>query len=214
MKVRGVSGPGHFTREEKSQIFCLCQESNLRSSSPVTMPADLSRSPLFPLITIHTAENTQLSISICEQAAYFSVYFPGRIRDWLHDGLDDLKFDSSRDKRLSCVKSGFRREVDENCAILGYCAAGSGNSLPTFQDNLSAPSSNAKNPRRPQDSWPLKMGPINCPETSLRNCHYSLRNSPEQRSSQEILFSETSRSSHKIPPSSSCSKGTDGLSHG
>jgi hypothetical protein len=33
--------------------------------------------------------------------------------------------------------SGFRREVDENCDLLGYYAACSGNFLPTFQDNLS-----------------------------------------------------------------------------
>jgi len=32
--------------------------------------------------------------------------------------------------------------------------------------------------RRP---WPLKVGPIICPETSVRNYHYSLRNSPEDR---------------------------------
>jgi len=30
---------------------------------------------------------------------------------------------------------------------------------------------------------PLKMGPIGCTETSVRNYHYSLRNSPEKRSS-------------------------------
>jgi hypothetical protein len=35
------------------------------------------------------------------------------------------------------VISGFRREVDKNCAFLGYYAASSGNLLPTFQDNLS-----------------------------------------------------------------------------
>jgi hypothetical protein len=35
--------------------------------------------------------------------------------------------------------SGFRREVDENCALLGHYAASSGNSLPTFRDNLSVP---------------------------------------------------------------------------
>jgi hypothetical protein len=29
----------------------------------------------------------------------------------------------------------------------------------------------------------LKMGPIDCPETSVRNYHHSLRNNPEQRSS-------------------------------
>jgi len=36
----------------------------------------------------------------------------------------------------SFVISGFRRDVDENCAVLGYYAASSGNSLPTFRDNL------------------------------------------------------------------------------
>ena len=35
--------------------------------------------------------------------------------------------------------SGFRREVDEKCTILGYCPASNGNSLPTFRDNLSIP---------------------------------------------------------------------------
>jgi hypothetical protein len=35
----------------------------------------------------------------------------------------------------------FRREVDENCAVMGYYAASSGNFLPTFRDNLSFPSS-------------------------------------------------------------------------
>jgi len=36
------------------------------------------------------------------------------------------------------------------------------------------------------DSWPLKMGPIVCPETSVRNYHYLLRNNPEERSSQNF----------------------------
>jgi len=38
---------------------------------------------------------------------------------------------------IGCEISGFRREADENCALLGYYAACSGNSLLTFQDNLS-----------------------------------------------------------------------------
>jgi len=39
------------------------------------------------------------------------------------------------------------------------------------------------------DLWALKMGPIGCPETSVRNYQYSLRNIPEERSSQEnIIF--------------------------
>jgi len=33
--------------------------------------------------------------------------------------------------------SGFHRELDENCALLGYYAASSGNFLPTFGENLS-----------------------------------------------------------------------------
>ena len=57
--------------------------------------------------------------------------------------------------------SGFRREVDENCALLGYYAASNGNSLPTLRDNRSVPC--------------LTL------ETSVRICHYSLRNNPEKR---------------------------------
>jgi hypothetical protein len=30
----------------------------------------------------------------------------------------------------------------------------------------------------------MRKGPIGCPETSVRNYHYSLRNNPEERSSQ------------------------------
>ena len=41
----------------------------------------------------------------------------------------------------------------------------------------------------------LKMGPIGFPETSVRNCHYSLCNNPEERSSQLLLGG----SANKIP---------------
>jgi hypothetical protein len=75
------------------------------------------------------------------------------------------------------VISGFRREVAENCALLGCYAASSGNSLLTFRDNLSVPSSGIENPNES-----LTMGPIGCPETSVRNDHYLLRNNPEERS--------------------------------
>jgi len=47
-----------------------------------------------------------------------------------------------------CVISCFRREVGENCALLGYYAASSGDSLPTFRDNLSVPPSRVKNQRK------------------------------------------------------------------
>jgi len=52
------------------------------------------------------------------------------------------------------VISGFCRAADENCPLLDYYAASSGNFLQ-----------------------------IGCPETSVRNYHYSLPNSPEERSS-------------------------------
>jgi hypothetical protein len=39
---------------------------------------------------------------------------------------------------------GFRSDVDEKCALLGYYVASSGNSLPTFRDNLSIPSSRSR----------------------------------------------------------------------
>jgi len=38
--------------------------------------------------------------------------------------------------------------------------------------------------RHPQHiSWPLKMWPLDCPETSVRNYHSTLRNIPEERRS-------------------------------
>jgi len=42
---------------------------------------------------------------------------------------------------VNCVVSGFRREADRNCAVMGYYAASNGNLLLTFRDNLSVPSS-------------------------------------------------------------------------
>jgi len=46
--------------------------------------------------------------------------------------------------QCSCVThltSGFCHEVGENCALLGYYAANSGNFIPTFWDNVSVLSS-------------------------------------------------------------------------
>jgi hypothetical protein len=68
-----------------------------------------------------------------------------------------------------CGISGFYRKVDDNYLLLGHYGASNCNSLRTFRDNLPATSSK-------------KMGPIGCPETSVRNYNYSLRSSPEERS--------------------------------
>ena len=43
-------------------------------------------------------------------------------------------------KFVRTVISGFRRDVGEICALLGYYAASNGNTLPTFRDNVSVPS--------------------------------------------------------------------------
>ena len=68
------------------------------------------------------------------------------------------------------------------CAVLGYYSAHSGNSLPTFRDNLSIPSSMVRN-LCSWKYWPLMMGPIGCPVTSVRNYHYTLRNIAEKHRS-------------------------------
>jgi len=46
------------------------------------------------------------------------------------------------------VISGFLREVDQNCAVLGCYAASSGNFSPMFRDNISATFSEVKNPKK------------------------------------------------------------------
>ena len=60
--------------------------------------------------------------------------------------------------------SGFRREIDNNFALLGHYAANTGSLLLTFRDNLSVLSSVV------EIFW---------------NYHYSLRNNPTGRSFQE-----------------------------
>jgi hypothetical protein len=70
------------------------------------------------------------------------------------------------------VVSGVRRDVDETCCILGYYAASSGSPLPTFWDNISVPSSRVKESKKK----PLKMGPIRCPKTLVKDYHSTLRN--------------------------------------
>ena len=52
------------------------------------------------------------------------------------------------DTRNSVI-SGFRREVDENCALLSHYTASSGNLIPTFLDNLSVSFSGVKNRKKP-----------------------------------------------------------------
>ena len=88
--------------------------------------------------------------------------------------------EETSENSLPIVISDFRRDVPEICALLGYYAALSGSSVPTFQENLSVPSSRVKKfflglPDR-------KMGPIGSPGTSIQNHRSTLRNIPEERS--------------------------------
>jgi hypothetical protein len=72
------------------------------------------------------------------------------------------------------VNSGFRREVAENCALLGYYAASSGNFLPTFGEKLSVLSS--CHSKDGSDTMSPNVG-------KKKKYHYPPRNSPEQHSS-------------------------------
>jgi hypothetical protein len=78
------------------------------------------------------------------------------------------------------ASSSFHFEVGENCPLLGCYAAINGNSLLALRDNLSVPSSR------------VKKGLIGCPEVSIRNYHYSLRNISEDCSNQPCVCSELS----------------------
>jgi len=63
---------------------------------------------------------------------------------------------------LPFLIAGLRREVHENCALLGYYAASSANFSPTFRDKLSVRYSGIN---------PCRLDPKGCPETLVRNYH-------------------------------------------
>jgi hypothetical protein len=69
---------------------------------------------------------------------------------------------------INTMISGFRRDVDKICGLLGYYAASCGNCLQTFRDNVSVP------------SWSVKIGPIRCPESSVSNYQTAPRNVAEE----------------------------------
>jgi hypothetical protein len=65
----------------------------------------------------------------------------------------------------------------KNCTLLGSYAKVVVIPYRRFGTTYPVPTAWDKNP------WPFSMGPINYLETSVRNYHYSLRNSQEERSS-------------------------------
>jgi hypothetical protein len=76
-------------------------------------------------------------------------------------------FQSVQRSRRICVISGFHRDLNENCALLGYCTASSSNFLPTFREKTSEDVT---------DRLFRNVG---------KNYHYSLRNNSEERGSRE-----------------------------
>jgi len=69
-------------------------------------------------------------------------------------------------------------------ALLTCYTVYSGNSVPTFGDNLSVLSSRIKKSNNNSFSYTsghFKMGPKVCLETSVRKCHCALCNDPEER---------------------------------
>jgi hypothetical protein len=99
---------------------------------------------------------------------HFNIILPPTCstREWSHSFMY-----SHKRNLVWSVISVFRRNADKICALLGYNAASNGKPLPTFRDNVSVPSSRV-------------MGPIRCPETSVKDYHSTLRYTPEGRRSQ------------------------------
>jgi hypothetical protein len=74
------------------------------------------------------------------------------------------------------VISGFRCDVEQICALLGYYTASSGSSVPTFRDNLSVPPSRIKKSKLGL----LNMGRMGYLETSVQNYLSTLRDMPDE----------------------------------
>ena len=81
--------------------------------------------------------------------------------------------------QLTCKISSFHCGVVEAFAILGWYAAFIGSCLATFRDSLFVPSS--KTSQSKNNDWPLKMGRIGSPETSVNNYPRMLRNIPQEQ---------------------------------
>jgi hypothetical protein len=82
-------------------------------------------------------------------------------REWIYLAQDTYEWQAVLNTEMSLrfpcktgqllVTSGFRRDADEICALLEYNTASSGNTLPTFRDNVAVPSSRVKKSKN--SSW-------------------------------------------------------------
>jgi hypothetical protein len=57
-------------------------------------------------------------------------------------------------RRNLCFLHVWSITTHENCTLLDYCAASSGNFIPTFRDNLSVPFSMVRNQKKPHPQGP------------------------------------------------------------
>ena len=83
-----------------------------------------------PIAQLNTADSSsEFTLVICNRACFCTCCFCS-----LHSVSYENTVFFFNVKVLVCVISGFRREVDENCALVGCYAASSGTFLPTFRD--------------------------------------------------------------------------------
>jgi hypothetical protein len=129
---------------------------------------------------MHTLHSQKVGIVFKRKAPNRTrVHYPlvvGLKEEYYHSVVDDTSCSISADSGLwtwTCWLSLKRspEQSGEKCILLGHHAASSDNSLWEFRGNLLVTSS----------LCPFKMGPIGCPEKSVRNYHYSLPNNPEER---------------------------------
>jgi hypothetical protein len=83
------------------------------------------------------------------------------------------------------VTSGFRRDVNEIGVLLRFYAA-QNNAIRTFQDNRSGHPQRSSSPSS-WTAWPLKMGPIGYPETSVCYYHFTLCKITLEHRSQSLV---------------------------
>ena len=115
---------------------------------------------------------------------------------------------------IFCVISGFRLEVADICALLGYYTAYNSTSLTTFRENLSVPSWGVKQPKQRTKKriyWPVRMEPRGCPETSVRMYHYMLRNIQKQcRFHVHVLPNAIDNNNMSVTKATSCGGSSNG----
>jgi hypothetical protein len=122
-----------------------------------------------------------LNISALDNTVYLSNWSATRfdLNSVIFRPLIFKKTHWGRQYMITSLIPGFQCDVDKICALPRYFTTSSGNSLSTFRDNLSVPTSKVKQPQS-WIYWPFKTEPMGCPETSVKDYHSTMRNNPEE----------------------------------